>query len=32
MKIVTELVKSYPRNIVNNLTADYHVKPHHAAF
>ena len=30
-KSAAGLVKSYPRKIVNNLNADYLVKPHHAA-
>ena len=29
-KSAAGLVKSYPEN-TNNLNADYHVKPHHAA-
>ena len=31
MKIAAGLVRSYPRQIINNLNADYHAKPHHAA-
>ena len=25
------LDRTHPRKIINNLNADYHVKPHHAA-
>ena len=31
IKIAAGLVRSYPQKIINNLNADYHVKPHHAA-
>ena len=32
IEIAAGLVKSYPRKIIYNLNADYHLKPHYAEF